>query len=162
MAFSILSDRGGQYLGDVLNTDSFILATDDPIEVHEAGHIDSCENLGAGLFVVVHAVAAHHARYGFLGNCEQAAETAAFVGPCKLREFDAVERLQQLPRLVEFGTNEFTVGCQTQLAQSVAALMQANAMRVRAGHAIDLEHIGKELAQFVGPRPHAVEFGGAA
>jgi hypothetical protein len=76
--------------------------------------------------------------------------------------FDAVERLQQLPRLVELRTNQLTVSRQTQLAQSMTALMQPNAMRIFPRYSIDLEHVGKELTKLVSPRPYSVEFDGVA
>ncbi len=47
---------------------------------------------------------------GFFGDREQAAEAAAFVGPLEFGEFDAVERRQQLPRLVERRADQFAVG----------------------------------------------------
>ena len=49
-----------QNLGDVQHADRFLLAADQAVEVHQAGHVVGGEDFGAGLFVIVQAVESHH------------------------------------------------------------------------------------------------------
>ena len=70
----------GEYFGDVLHANRFLLAADQSFEVHQARHIGRRQNVRTGSFMVGDAVATHHARNGFFGNGKQAAEAATFVG----------------------------------------------------------------------------------
>ena len=47
-------------LGDVQDADRFLLAADQAVEVHQAGHVVGGEDFGAGAFVIVQAIEAHH------------------------------------------------------------------------------------------------------
>ena len=80
-----------------------LLPAKETFEVHEARHVISGEDFGAGLFVIGDAVVAHHAGDGFLGDGERAAETATFVGAFQGRELNAVEFVEQRLRFVGGG-----------------------------------------------------------
>ena len=47
-------------LGDVQDADRFLLAADQAVEVHQAGYVVGGEDFGAGAFVIVQAIKAHH------------------------------------------------------------------------------------------------------
>ena len=101
--FSVGAEGFMEDFGDVEDSDGFLLAADEAVEVHQAGHVGGGEDFGAGLLVIGDAVEAHLAGDGFFGDGEQAAEAAAFVGALELGQFDVLKRGQELSRLVECG-----------------------------------------------------------
>lgn len=97
----------GENLGEMHHANRFLLSPQQAIEVHQAGHIPSGDDLSPGLLVVVDAVVPHHAGDGLFTDSERPSEAAAFIGPQQVDQFQSLYQLQQLPSLAEGGQHAF-------------------------------------------------------
>lgn len=119
--------------------------------MHEAGHVGTGDELGAVLDVILDAVSAHgHGDVG-LEDGEGAAKAAAFIRPTELDQLQALDHAQELLRLGKGGAHALAAFSQTEAAQSVTALVQADAVRKTDGQALDLGDIDEELAELIHP-----------
>jgi len=122
-------------------------AADQAVEMHEARHIESGDDFGAGAGVVLNAVAAHKAGDGFFSHGEGAAETAALIGPRQLDYFDATQLREKLAHLIKRGDHLFGGAREAQFAQSVAAHLESDFEGEVTIDFDDLCDVGEELAK---------------
>jgi hypothetical protein len=121
-------------------------------EVQQAGGVRGGEDLGARAAVVVDPVVPHQTGDGRLLHREGTSEAAALVRAPQRRDVDAFDRLEQLPRRIgPHGLDALARGPLPQLAQAVAARMQADAVGEAPRDLADPEHVYQEPAQLVGP-----------
>ena len=119
---------------------------DEPVQVHQAGDIAAGDHLGSGALVIGDAVASHRAGNRLLGHGERPAESAALVGAGQLGEPQALDSLEQRDGLGERRNEALAAAAQTQLAQTMAALVQPHLVWEAAAW-LDLENVVEELAQ---------------
>jgi hypothetical protein len=99
---------------------------DQAVEMHEARHIESGDDLGAGLGVVLDTVASHEAGNGFLSHGEGAAEAAAFIGPGELDDLDATQLREKLAHFIKGSDHLFGGAAEAEFAQAVAAHLESD------------------------------------
>ena len=100
-------------------------------------------------------VPAHAGGDGCFVDGEGAAEPAALVRPGRLAQFQALDPYEQRPHLVLRGDESLAAGAQAQLAQAVAAAVEADLLR-EASPCRGLEDIVEEFAKLVDPSAHRI------
>ena len=129
--------------------------------MHEAGHVGARHDLGPGARVVGDPVLPHEAGDRLLRDREGAAEPAALVGARERHELDALERAEEPRHLRRARQEQLARRAEAELAQAVAALVEADPVRVAAGERRDAEDVHEELAQLEGDALQAIEPGTA-
>src|ERR1700690_985719 len=118
-----------------------VVAADQAVEMHEARHIESGDDLGAGFSVVLNAVAAHEARGALLCHGKGAAETAALIRPRQLDDFDAPQLREKLAHLIKWSDHLFGRACKPELTQTMATHLETDFERKLAIHGDDFRHV---------------------
>ena len=125
-------------------------AADEAVEMHEARHIESGDDLGAGAGVVLNTVASHEAGNGFLSHREGAAETAALIGPGQLDDLDATQLGKKLAHLIKGGDHLFGGTGEAEFAQAVAAHLESDFEGEFTIDLGDFGDVGEVLAKLEG------------
>jgi hypothetical protein len=118
-----------QNLRDVPDLHLRGLASQQTAEVHEAGHICAGDELGTVADVIVDAVTAHGEGDVWLEDGEGAAEAAAFITAIERHDLQAFDHAEEFCGLGKVRDHLLAAFAETEAAQTVAALMQANPMR---------------------------------
>ena len=122
-------------------------AADETVEMHEARHIKSGYDLGAGAGVVLNTVASHEAGNGFLSDGERAAEAAALIGPGQLDDLNATQLGEKLAHLIKRGDHPFGGAGEAEFAQPVAAHLESDFEGELTIDVDDFGDVGKVLAK---------------
>jgi len=119
--------------------------------VHQAAHIIAHDDLGAGLLVVPDPVPADETRDRPLKDRESAAEPAALVGTARGDDLDPAQRLEEPPHLARPPRQDLLArDAETEAAQAVAALVEADLVGKRPVDRFDLQDIDQKLAELEG------------
>jgi len=103
-----------------------ITAANQAIEMHEARHIESCDDLGAGFRVVLDTVAAHKARYAFLSDRESAAKAAALIGPRQVDDLNTTQLRKKLAHFIEWCHHPLGRAPEAKFAQAMATHLESD------------------------------------
>ena len=130
------------------------------IEMQQTGDIRRRDHLGLRTSMVGETVEAHSTGHRLFDDGEYPPETATFVAPAEIHQFQPVDRSQQLPRGIDsFGFSSFAGCSESQFPQSMAARMQANAIG-EPGHWLHGRAVlDEELAEFPGTSGHFLRTG---
>ena len=123
---------------------------DQAVQMHQARHIESGDDFGAGMDVVLDTVAAHEAGDGFFSHREGAAKTAALIGPGQLYDFNAAQLGKKLAHLIKWSDHPFGGAREAKFTQAVAAHLESDFEGELAIHFDDFGDVGEVLTKLEG------------
>ena len=124
-----------------------IRAADQAVEMHKARHVESGDDFGAGLGMVLDAVATHEAGDAFFVHGEGATEATAFIGTGQLHDFDAPQLREKLAHLIKRSDHLFGGAGEAEFTQAVAAHLESNFEGKLTIDCDDFGDVGEVLAK---------------